>query len=63
MQTEIQVKFNEIDNTLKILKKHFNWDASIIRIKELDQIIKDENFWNDASTAQGIMREKSKLKK
>ncbi len=63
MQTEIQLKFNEIDNALKILKKHFSWETSINRIKQLDELIEAENFWDDTSTAQSIMREKKQLEK
>ncbi len=63
MQTEIQIKFNDIGNTLNILKKHFNWESSIKRVRELDQIIETKNFWNNASLAQSIMKEKKQLEK
>ena len=52
MQSEIQSKFNEIDNMLNILKKHMNWDTSINRIKELNDLIENPDFWNDAAKAQ-----------
>ena len=55
MQAEIQIKFNDIDNALNILKKHFNLELSLNRIIELDKLIETENFWNDTSTAQSIM--------
>ena len=48
MQSEIQLKFNEIDSIIKILKKHLNWDTSINRIIELNQLIEKPDFWNDA---------------
>ena len=63
MQTEIQVKFKEIDNGLSILKKHFNWEQSLNRTKELDELIETENFWRDSSKAQAIMREKKQIEK
>ena len=63
MQAEIQIKFNDIDNALNILKKHFNWELSLNRIIELDKLIETENFWNDTSTAQSIMKEKKQLDK
>ena len=63
MQTEIQVKFKEIDNGLSILKKHFNWEQSLNRTKELDVLIETENFWRDSSKAQVIMREKKQIEK
>ena len=61
MQAEIQIKFNDIDNALNILKKHFNWELSLNRKIELDKLIETENFWNDTSTAQSIMKEKKQL--
>ena len=63
MQAEIQIKFNDIDNALNILKKHFNLELSLNRIIELDKLIETENFWNDTSTAQSIMKEKKQLDK
>ena len=63
MQSEIQLKFNEIDSIIKILKKHLNWDISINRIIELNQLIEKPDFWNDASKAQSIMRDKTNLEK
>ena len=63
MQTEIQVKFKDIDNGLNILKKHFNWEQSLNRTKELDELIETENFWRDSSKAQVIMREKKQIEK
>ena len=63
MQAEIQIKFNDIDHAINILKKHFNWDASIIRIKEFNKLIEVQNFWDDAIKAQKIMREKKQLEK
>ncbi len=63
MQTEIQVKFKEIDNGLNILKKHFDWEYSLKRIKELDELIDSKNFWNNPPKAQLIMREKKQIEK
>ena len=44
MQSEIQLKFNEIDSIIKTLKKHLNWDTSINRIIELNQLIEKQDF-------------------
>ena len=63
MQAEIQIKFNDIDNALNILKKHFNLELSLNRIIELDKLVETEKFWNDTSTAQSIMKEKKQLDK
>ena len=63
MQSEIQIKFNQTDTIIKTLKKHLNWDTSINRIIELNQLIEKPDFWNDASKAQSIMRDKTNLEK
>ena len=33
MQAEIQLKFNEVEYALKILKKHIDWENSITQLK------------------------------
>ena len=63
MKAEIQIKFNEIDNAIKILKKHVNWENSIDRIIELNNLVESQNFWDDTIKAQSIMKEKKQLEK
>ena len=63
MQAEIQVKFNDIVHAINILKKHFNWEDSLNRIKEFNRLVEIQNFWEDAIKAQTIMREKKQLEK
>lgn len=63
MQTEIQLKFNEVDYALDILKKHVDWNNSISKLRELSSLIENPNFWNDSSKAQIIMRDKTNLEK
>ena len=63
MQAEIQLKFNEVEYALKILKKHIDWDNSITQLNKLNLLIEDPNFWNNASKAQLIMRDKKNLEK
>ena len=63
MQAEIQLKFNEVEYALKILKKHIDWENSINKLNSLNLLIEVPNFWNDASNAQSIMRDKKKLEK
>ena len=63
MQAEIQVKFNDIVHAINILKKHFNWEDSLNRIKEFNRLVEIQNFWDDAIKAQTIMREKKQLEK
>ena len=63
MQSEIQLKFNEINSSLKILKKHINLDDALNRVEKFNKLIEDPNFWNNANKAQIIMREKTQLEK
>ena len=59
MQSEIQLKFNEIDNIIKTLKKHLNWDTSIKRIIELNQLIEKPDFWDDATKYASVSKDES----
>ena len=63
MQAEIELKFNEVDYALDILKKHVDWNNSISKLRELSSLIENPNFWNDSSKAQIIMRDKTNLEK
>ncbi len=63
MQADIQIKFNNINYAVNILKKHFNWENSFDRIEEYNKLIETKEFWNDTNKAQLIMREKKQLEK
>ena len=63
MQSEIQLKFTEVDHALHILKKHIDWENAIEKLNKINTSIEDPNFWNDTSNAQLIMRDKKILEK
>ena len=63
MQAEIQIKFSNIDHAINILKKHFNWESSLKRLKEFDSLVETQNFWDNKIKAQSIMKEKKQLEK
>ena len=63
MQAEIQTKFDNIDQAINILKKHFNLEVSLKRIREFNDLLESEDFWNDIIKAQSIMKEKKQLEK
>ncbi len=63
MQAEIQTKFSEIDRAINILKKHFDWENSLNRVRELSDLVESQNFWDDTIKAQSIMKEKKYLDK
>ena len=39
MQAEIQLKFNEVNYALDILKKHIDWDNSLKQLEEFNNLI------------------------
>ena len=63
MQTDIQIKFNNIDYAINILKKHVNWENSLNRVREFNDLVESQNFWDDSIKAQSIMKEKKRLEK
>ena len=63
MQAEIQLKFNEVNYALDILKKHIDWDNSLKQLEEFNNLIEKSTFWDDSTKAQLIMRDKKNLEK
>ena len=63
MQSDIQIKFNDIDYAINILKKHLDWENSLNLLTNYNSLIETSNFWNDATKAQSIMKEKKQLEK
>ena len=53
---------SEFKNRLKNLKEIFEIDNKIEKIKNLDLVSSDENFWNDQEKAQKILRKQGELK-
>ncbi len=63
MQADIQIKFNDIDHVINILKKHINWENSLNLIIEYNNLVEMPNFWDDKTKAQSTMKEKKQLEK
>ena len=53
---------SEFKNRLENLKEIFEIDNKIEKIKSLDLVSSDENFWNDQEKAQKILKEQGELK-
>ena len=53
---------SEFKNRLGNLKEIFEIDNKIEKIKNLDLVSSDENFWNDQEKAQKILRRQGELK-
>ena len=63
MQSDIQIKFNDIDHAINILKKHLDWENSFNLLNKYNSLMETSNFWNDTTKAQSIMKEKKQLEK
>jgi ribosomal protein S21 len=44
MQSEIQIKFNEVEHALHILKKHIDWESAIDKLNKINILIEDSKF-------------------
>ena len=53
---------SKFKNRLENLKEIFEIDNKIEKIKSLDLVSSDENFWNDQEKAQKILKEQGELK-
>jgi len=53
---------SEFKNRLENLKEIFEIDNKIEKIKSLDLVSSDENFWNDQEKAQKILKKQGELK-
>ena len=53
---------SEFKNRLENLQEIFEIDNKIEKIKSLDLVSSDENFWNDQEKAQKILKEQGELK-
>ena len=53
---------SEFKNRLENLKEIFEIDNKIEKIKRLDLVSSDENFWNDQEKAQKILKKQGELK-
>ena len=63
MQSEMQLKFKEVDYAIEILKKYIDWDNSKTKLNEFSLLIENPDFWKNALKAQLIMRDKKNLEK
>ena len=63
MQADIQIKFNDIDHAINILKKHLNWENSLNLLSEYNSLVETPHFWNNTTKAQSTMKEMKQLEK
>ncbi|MCB9993919.1 MAG: peptide chain release factor 2 [Hyphomicrobiaceae bacterium] len=61
MRAEAEHSVSEIEQAISLLRRHLDWDKALIRLAELNAKAEDPNLWNDAASAQALMRERTEL--
>ncbi|HXW72291.1 MAG TPA: peptide chain release factor 2 [Methylocella sp.] len=61
MRAEAEALVQSIEQSLGLLRRHLDVDASARRLAELNAKAENPNFWDDAEAAQRIMRERTAL--
>jgi peptide chain release factor 2 len=61
MRAETEALAEEIRQSVLLLKRHLDWDNSLMRLDELNASAENPDLWNDAAAAQKIMRERNDL--
>ncbi|MFA7276127.1 MAG: peptide chain release factor 2 [Pseudobdellovibrionaceae bacterium] len=61
MRADISSLADNINYSLSLLRRHLDWDVSLLRLEELESLAADPNIWNNPDKAQNLMREKNRL--
>ncbi|MCB9983200.1 MAG: peptide chain release factor 2 [Rhodospirillales bacterium] len=61
MKAETESMVRDIEASLALLRRHFDWETSVSRLDELNALSEDPDLWNDADKAQKVMRERNRL--
>ncbi|MDM9996731.1 peptide chain release factor 2 [Bartonella henselae] len=61
MRAEIETLVEEIQQAIKLLRGHLDWDQSLKRLEYLNQKAEDPTLWDNAQQAQDMMRERQRL--
>ncbi|MBM6595826.1 peptide chain release factor 2 [Microvirga pudoricolor] len=61
MRAEIEHLVDETKQSVGLLRRHLDWDTAQRRLAELNAQAEDPDLWNDAETAQKVMRERTSL--
>ncbi|MFZ5731092.1 MAG: peptide chain release factor 2 [Pseudomonadota bacterium] len=61
MRPEIERLVEEIKQSVGLLRRHLDVDASTARLAELNKLSEDPDLWNDPQKAQKLMQERTSL--
>ncbi|RIK99904.1 MAG: peptide chain release factor 2 [Proteobacteria bacterium] len=61
MRPEIEKLVDEIKQSVGLLRRHLDVDASSARLAELNRLAEDPDLWNDPQKAQKLMQERTAL--
>ncbi|QDO98287.1 peptide chain release factor 2 [Ferrovibrio terrae] len=61
MRAEIKAMSEEIQQSLGLLRRSFDWDNAVKKLEELNARSEDPTLWNKPAEAQALMRERTRL--
>ncbi|MDP2621502.1 MAG: peptide chain release factor 2 [Hyphomicrobiales bacterium] len=61
MRAEAQILVDQIKESLKLLRRHLDWDKANARLAELNARVEAPDLWDDPQAAQQVMRERQRL--
>ncbi|MBP9753193.1 MAG: peptide chain release factor 2 [Proteobacteria bacterium] len=61
MKAETYSQVEQIQQNLKLLKRHLEWDKAIILLQKLNLDVENPNLWDDPQNAQKLLKERDSL--
>ncbi|MCU4159635.1 peptide chain release factor 2 [Acidiphilium sp. AL] len=61
MSAETQALAEQITQSVTLLRRHLDWDASLDKLARLNAQAEDPQLWNNAGEAQALLRERTRL--
>ncbi|MEM7661904.1 MAG: peptide chain release factor 2 [Pseudomonadota bacterium] len=61
MSQDIENLMAQIKQSAELLRRRLDWDVATKRLAELNALSESPDFWNDAETAQAMMRERTRI--
>ncbi|MBI1301800.1 MAG: peptide chain release factor 2 [Alphaproteobacteria bacterium] len=61
MSAEVESLIKNINETLRLLRRHLDWDFAVSRLEELNALCENPDLWLDPDKAQKLMQERTYL--